>query len=575
MTARFIQFSKQFTGNIFRWLTLHPAATLSLLVVVVLLPFLGKPFNMDDPLFLRAARHIQEHPLDPYGFPVNWFGTETPMWEATKNPPLACYYLAGAASLFGWSEVALHAAFLLPALAAVLGTWRLAQQLCRRPFLAAAVTFFTPAFLISSTTVMCDVLMLAFWVWAIYFWREGLRRDRQLSLWGAGLLAALALLTKYYGACLVPLLAAVGLLARRRGGWWTMPLLVPVTALVLYHLATLALYHHSLPADAADYARFPETLSAFWVSKSGSSLSALTFLGGCLATATFFMPLLWRARQLALCAGAAGLLAVGLLFASAVLKEYGPIQGSSRAFIGLQLVFWAGGGACILALTVADAWNRHEPESWLLALWVFGTFAFAALFNWTVNGRTLLPLAPAVGILVARRLDWNASLAAKGAGRGILICLATGAALSLLVARADYLFAKAVRQSALTTFAKFGTGPNFRFQGHWGFQYYLEAAGAAALDINHTLLQRGDVIATPENNTNFSPLGPDLVVLRELILVPGPRWLTTMKGEVGAGFYAALRGPLPFALGLVPPDRVVVCVVDPLTPSTRPDPSNP
>jgi hypothetical protein len=99
MTARFIQFSNKCIGNFFRWLTLHPAVALALLVAVVLLPFLGKPFNMDDPLFLRAARHIQEHPLDLYGFAVNWFGTETPMWEATKNPPLACYYVASAAGL--------------------------------------------------------------------------------------------------------------------------------------------------------------------------------------------------------------------------------------------------------------------------------------------------------------------------------------------------------------------------------------------------------------------------------------------------------------------------------------------
>jgi hypothetical protein len=41
-----------------------------LAVVVLLAPFLAKPFNMDDPLFIWAARQIQAHPLNPYGFPV-------------------------------------------------------------------------------------------------------------------------------------------------------------------------------------------------------------------------------------------------------------------------------------------------------------------------------------------------------------------------------------------------------------------------------------------------------------------------------------------------------------------------
>jgi hypothetical protein len=96
----------------------------------------------------------------------------------------------------------------------------------------------------------------------------------------------------------------------------------------------------------------------------------------------------------------------------------------------------------------------------------------------------------------------------------------------------------------------------------------METLGAAAMDAERTLLQRGDIVATPENNTNFAPLGPELVVLREMILAKGPRWLATMKGEVGAGFYASSRGFLPFALGDIPPDRVAVCVVDPQIPPT-------
>src|SRR5438105_3198072 len=128
-------------------LSAHPNWTLTLLVAAALIPFLAKPFNMDDPLFIWAARHIQTHPLNPYGFEINWFGTLTPMWEATKNPPLACYYLAIAGAVVGWSEVALRSAMLLPALPVILGTHRLARQVCRHPLFAACVSLATPAFL--------------------------------------------------------------------------------------------------------------------------------------------------------------------------------------------------------------------------------------------------------------------------------------------------------------------------------------------------------------------------------------------------------------------------------------------
>jgi 4-amino-4-deoxy-L-arabinose transferase-like glycosyltransferase len=152
---------KEWLNQTCRWLALHPGLTLLLVVLAALAPFLAKPFNIDDPLFLWTARQIQSHPADPYGFMVNWYGTADPMWWVTDNPPLASYYLALAAGVLGWSEVALHFAFLLPAVAAILGTHRLARRFCSLPMLAALATLFTPVFLVSGTTVMCDVMMLA------------------------------------------------------------------------------------------------------------------------------------------------------------------------------------------------------------------------------------------------------------------------------------------------------------------------------------------------------------------------------------------------------------------------------
>jgi 4-amino-4-deoxy-L-arabinose transferase-like glycosyltransferase len=559
-------------GKIRRRLELHPNWTLALIVLAALVPFLAKPFNMDDPLFIWAAHHIQAHPWNPYGFVVNWFGTVTPMWEATKNPPLACYFLAGAAGALGWSEVALHTALLLPAVAVILGTHRLARHFCSQPMLAAFVTLFTPAFFVSSTTVMCDVLILALWVWAVVFWVEGLGKDSFGRLLLAALLITLAALTKYYGACLVPLLAAYSLIGKRRLGRWSACLVIPITALCAYHWVTRALYGHSLLSDAAAYATFPEGLGEFFISKMGAGLTSLIFTGGCLAVAVFFAPLLWRTRVLALLAAGTALFAIALLCVGAVLKDYSPIIGTTRFFLEVQIVFWAMGGVCVLVLTVTDVYQHRDASSCLLALWVLGTFLFSAMLNWTINGRSILPMAPAVGILLVRRMEQKGWTGWKTWPRGVFVCLASGAILALMVTRADFLFAQAVRESAQQTYFKFGRdSEGFWFQGHWGFQYYMQALGASPLDESHTPLKRRDTIATPVNNTNFLPLKPELAVLRELISVPGPRFLTTMKGEVGSGFYASLRGPLPFAFGFAPPEVVIVCSFEPLIPAPRPN----
>ena len=59
--------------------------------VAMLAPFLAKPFNIDDPLYIWAAQQIQVHPGNPYGFEVNWFGIAEPMWSATQKPSPATW----------------------------------------------------------------------------------------------------------------------------------------------------------------------------------------------------------------------------------------------------------------------------------------------------------------------------------------------------------------------------------------------------------------------------------------------------------------------------------------------------
>ena len=49
-------------NQIRHWLVAHPRWTLTLLVGVLLGPFLAKPFNIDDPLFIWLAKQVRAHP---------------------------------------------------------------------------------------------------------------------------------------------------------------------------------------------------------------------------------------------------------------------------------------------------------------------------------------------------------------------------------------------------------------------------------------------------------------------------------------------------------------------------------
>ena len=88
----------------------HDAFLVAVVTIAVLTPFLNKAFHIDDPLFLWMAQQISMHPGDPYGFAVNWYVSNQPMFSIMQNPPLNSYYMALMASFLGWSEPAMHGA---------------------------------------------------------------------------------------------------------------------------------------------------------------------------------------------------------------------------------------------------------------------------------------------------------------------------------------------------------------------------------------------------------------------------------------------------------------------------------
>ena len=523
------------------------------LTVMLLLPFAGKAFHMDDPLFLKAARQIRANPLDFYGFRVNWYGTEQPMWEVTKNPPLGSFFLAFASAVGGWSELALHLAFLLPAVAAALGTLLLARRFCAHPVVATLAAIATPAFLVSSTNVMCDVLLVAFWVWAVELWLRGIERRRASLLVMSGVLIALAALTKYFGVALVPLLFVDGLARTRRPGWWAAVLLVPIVALAGYQIWTRNLYGRGLLSDAAAYSSLIRFRSGPLL--SSKIVAGLSFAGGCLAPVLFFAPWLWRVRTLAL-AGAAG----AVLAIAARLVLLPKTLGVTGVDSLVQLTLFGLAGAGVVALAAADAWPRRDADSILLGLWVLGTLLFAVLFNWTVNARSILPAVPAVGILIARRLE-RRPVAVRG-GRSLPAApLAASIALSLAVAWADWRLADAGRTAAARLAAPGGLPGTLWFEGHWGFQHYMEARGARALDWRRSRLAVGDRVAIPIDNANVVPLPADAVVHRSIQDFRVLPFLATLNPHLRAGFYLDDWGPLPFAFGRVPPERYVLLEV--------------
>src|SRR5437763_8936008 len=259
-------------------------------VIAALVPFLNKAFHIDDPLFLWMAQQLSQHPADPYGFSVNWYLSAKPIFSIMQNPPLNAYYMALAVKFLGWSELAMHGAYLVPAVAAVLGTFFLAQRLSGSPLLGTLLILFTPVFLVSATTVMCDVWLLALWVWSVNCWLSGLQRHGYWLLLLASIIAAAAALTKYFGLSLVPLLAVYTVVQDRRLTSRLLFLLIPVAVIIIYEVVTKAKYGHGLFSGAMIY---PWEATAKAKPQSlGQFLSGPSFTGGGLFSVSFYAPFL-------------------------------------------------------------------------------------------------------------------------------------------------------------------------------------------------------------------------------------------------------------------------------------------
>jgi hypothetical protein len=519
------------------------------LTLFCLLPFCGKPFHVDDTLFVATAKHIVEHPFNPYGFNIVWYGYAMPMAEVTKNPPLTSYYGALIGSIAGWSEYVWHVGFLLPAIVLVLGTYRLASHFTQMPLIAAASALLTPVFMVSATGVMCDVMMLGFWVWAAVFWVEGLNSRRQSYLMTSALLMTAAALTKYFGASLIVLLLFYSVLRERRLGSWAGYLLAPVVALAGYHFATHILYGRGLLWDAAIYARSrPADQQLPFLTRS---LVGLSFTGGCLISALALAPLLWSRRQMAIGAVLSGLATLSVAAGWVHLSTHVTYWG----WVEIQLPFLVAGGISLLALAVVDAGKNRNADSAFLTAWVLGTYIFAVYVNWTTNGRSILPMIPAVGILIARRLEITQRIVSLAR---LAVPLGAAGMVALWITCADTGWAESAKKAADLIHQKTRTeSGTVWFAGHWGFQYYMQAYGAHSVDVSNfsSSFHAGDFVVLPKNNTNLFDIAPEFVTSREVIEVPMPRRAATMCPELGAGFYSSVWGPLPFAAGPVTPER--------------------
>src|SRR5262249_8364397 len=160
----------------------------------------------------------------------------------------------------------------------------------------------------------------------------------------------------------------------------------------------------------------------------------------------------------------------------------------------------------------------------------------ATLVNWSVNGRSLMPLAPAAGLLLGR----SSTLIDRHV-KSLWAALALSGVLAVQVVLADQSWARSARDAAYRIHDE-NAGHPLWFEGHWVLQSYVEMLGAPPVDFFGSRIEPGDLLVVPRNNTNI------MLEMRgsaKTFDYDAKPWCTVNDKRSGAGFYSDVWGPLP------------------------------
>jgi hypothetical protein len=476
--------------------------------LVILLNAL-KPVVVDDAAYLAFARHIASQPLDPYGFSIFWYDVPQPAMEVLA-PPVVPYWLAAGIARFG-EQIALLKAWMFPFV--WLLAWAVRELL--RSFAPGTQGRVLPILVLSpavlpSVNLMLDIPAFALGLAAVVVL---LRAGANRSVGGAvraGLVAALAMQTKYTMLLIPPVLLWWGWTHRR------------LRLALLSGAVAVAAFAGWEAVVWFSYGQSHFLLHAGSQSAGGGVLAQLrqkaeltpALVGhlGCLAAGVGLVAgaaLGLRSTGLRVLAAAwlIGVLAILLLpYRWTVLVPRTPPAGTDTTAVmafwqtwGTAILLGIGGCLGVLLVRGGTRWRlRRSPRTALLAGWL--AIELAGYFVLTPFGaaRRVIGVTVVGGFVAARLLSRVERLRPPGRLPGWVVGF--GLVAGVTVAGLDLWDAfpeKFGAEQAAALAAQHAPGSPVWYVGHWGFQYYCERAGMQPLVPGQSVLRAGDVLVFP------------------------------------------------------------------------------
>ncbi|MBV8552558.1 MAG: hypothetical protein JOY54_14765 [Acidobacteriaceae bacterium] len=503
-----------------------PALILS---AACLLPYLSKPFTIDDPLFLQEAQHIRVSPLHPMLTQICWNIDNScgPLAGTAPNNLLMSYLLVPVVAS-GAHEWLAHLMQILILGAGIIATVSLAFRFGFNTFGACAAGLIlaaSPPVLAMASTAMPDVLAMSLGVIGVerlIAWRQqGKSIDGVFCALALGLAGFARLHMVLLWACCVVLLRDNGRILNVKGWlalktrWW------PLAGSAL--ICGIALVLTREPGSTAGP-------SQHWVSASFVRLNIWSyFFYWTLAMPLGLAWLVLRNRRM-------NLLALVPFCGFAIWKIL------THPFPNVWKTLCFALGALVLVDIFLWAFQTLEQRRLFCALWLL--IPLAALEYVHLPVKYLVPCAPAVALLV---VDVLQTARWRNATLGVIV--AAEVIWGSMVLQADAKFAEMGRDAAARLIKPHvAAGERVWFASQWGFQWYALKAGARPLWTNQ-MPARGDYLARGEiegYTETLKRLPPATLVETYTVAGPGGR---TMSRKDNAGLYSNASGQLMWAWG--------------------------
>ncbi len=531
-------------ASVRRWLGDQPT-WLCLLPALLLLPFVGKAFHVDDSAFITYARVIAADPLRPFHGTYVYLGKRITLFDQ-PNPLLWPYLIAGVRMVFGESEVAMHLLNLPFAALALWGMQSLARRLGVSPLLACVLMGISPAFLVMATDVMPDIAFVGLALAALASGVRAVDEDSAAAGVASGLLAYATFLTRYTGLLVAGLLLVYPICARRRAWRAYVPFAVACLGMAGWEYLTWAM---------AGSPHFQATLrtwsSPFRVRRAIRFLcNNLVYVGSQLPW-PLVTPLLISLR------GTGGaIVALASLALSAAAMEWAQIAWPSPPWLAAVLAWPAlalllDAGTSIRALVPWRTPDRRAVMRLFLAICLVVTLFSTIKYVQTAAKYMLLPLAAAILQLLdsyGELRDRARAVARAAIGVSIPVTLV----LALLVAWSDYRWAGLYPDFFVQRWPRLApTRGNAYYAGEWGLRHYAERAGLAPYE-GQWLGPEDCLVYADDNDFGLKRHVLGLQSVTTVMLrYPGPFAVLDRRHQ--AGFYSQGWGYLPF----VPSNDVV------------------